>query len=142
MSTPDLTGGGACLGRPKTGRQIISLTPLIDVVFILLVFFMLTTSFMDLRTVQLTPPKIGAPMTKAAPPIVIELHDDGAWIGGDMLNGAALAARILKERQSAFTRPVVLRPAPGVAVQAVVKILDDLTLAQIDGVHLIQAVEP
>jgi biopolymer transport protein ExbD len=37
----------------------ISLTPLIDVVFILLVFFMLASSFDQLRAVELTPPQKG-----------------------------------------------------------------------------------
>ncbi|OOC09384.1 ExbD/TolR family protein, partial [Thioalkalivibrio halophilus] len=39
-------------GRPRR-RNLISLTPLIDVVFILLVFFMLASSFLDWRAVEL-----------------------------------------------------------------------------------------
>ena len=38
-------------------RNLISLTPLIDVVFILLVFFMLASSFLDWRSITLDPPK-------------------------------------------------------------------------------------
>ncbi len=37
-------------------RALISLTPLIDVVFILLVFFMLPSSFLDWRAIDLDPP--------------------------------------------------------------------------------------
>lgn len=39
------------LSQPKC-KQVISLTPLIDVVFILLLFFMLTSSFVPWRTVN------------------------------------------------------------------------------------------
>ena len=37
-------------------RPLISLTPLIDVVFILLVFFMLTSTFLDWRPIELNAP--------------------------------------------------------------------------------------
>ena len=37
-------------------RPLISLTPLIDVVFILLVFFMLASSFLDWRSIDLSTP--------------------------------------------------------------------------------------
>src|SRR3546814_18552679 len=43
--------------RSKGGRRrLISLTPLIDVVFILLVFFMLASSFVDWRAIVLDTP--------------------------------------------------------------------------------------
>lgn len=43
--------------KAKRRRIPISLTPLIDVVFILLVFFMLASSFEKHRSVELIPPK-------------------------------------------------------------------------------------
>ncbi len=42
------------LDLPRRRRSSISLTPLIDVVFILLLFFMLASNFQDERTVALT----------------------------------------------------------------------------------------
>jgi len=138
MSAPDASGVNAPFMSGKSPRQVISLTPLIDVVFILLVFFMLTTSFVDLRTVQLTPPKIGAPVAKMAAPIIIDLRQDGAWVGGVAFRGEALAAMIADNRRSDPRRPVVIRPASGLAIQAVVDTLDKLTRAHIDGVDLIR----
>lgn len=40
--------------KPARKRSLISLTPLIDVVFILLVFFMLASSFMEWKVIDLT----------------------------------------------------------------------------------------
>jgi len=56
-------------------KNPISLTPLIDVVFILLVFFMLASSFEKTRTVELQAPKKGkATAAKAdVPPVKIEV---------------------------------------------------------------------
>ena len=41
-------------GQQRPTGRLISLTPLIDVVFILLVFFMLASSFLDWRSIDLT----------------------------------------------------------------------------------------
>ena len=50
-------------GRPQGRRRpLISLTPLIDVVFILLVFFMLASSFLDWRSIDLNAPAQAAAM--------------------------------------------------------------------------------
>ena len=45
--------------RASRRRALIGLTPLIDVVFILLVFFMLASSFLDWRAIDLTAPARG-----------------------------------------------------------------------------------
>lgn len=48
-------------GRAKGGRKMrgrISLTPLVDVVFILVIFFMLASSFTRTNTVEIVPPGI------------------------------------------------------------------------------------
>ena len=63
--------------QPPTGR-LISLTPLIDVVFILLVFFMLASSFLDWRSVDLTVSSGAGAATSAQRAILISLQADGS----------------------------------------------------------------
>ena len=48
------------IAKPRRRRSPISLTPLIDVVFILLVFFMLASSFLDWRSITLAAPSAEA----------------------------------------------------------------------------------
>src|SRR3546814_13707697 len=59
-------------GRPRR-RASISLTPLIDVVFILLIFFMLATSFVDDRAIEVGAPaaKLGGASLEGALPVAL-----------------------------------------------------------------------
>ena len=59
-----------------TGR-LITLTPLIDVVFILLVFFMLASSYLDWRSIDLTVSSGAGAATSAQRAILINLRSDG-----------------------------------------------------------------
>lgn len=120
-------------------RQIISLTPLIDVVFILLVFFMLASSFFDWKAVSLSTPTLGTSASNNEPPIVIDLSGTGLRISGSPLEQTQLAARIADDRAKSPERPIVIRPATGVPVQDVVDLLDLLASANVDGVSLVRA---
>ena len=51
----------------------LALTPLIDVVFLLLLFFMLTTTFSRLGEIDLAPAAGGDPADTAAPPAFVRL---------------------------------------------------------------------
>jgi len=58
----------------------ISLTALIDVVFILLMFFMLTSSFSQWQMLNLKQPKANEESTKDMPPIVLVYEEDLALL--------------------------------------------------------------
>jgi len=64
-------------------KTIISLTPLIDVVFILLVFFMLASSFMDWRTLSLDTRAARAPAAASeATPFVVQIRGETLALNG------------------------------------------------------------
>ena len=61
-------------------RAVISLVPMIDVLLILLVFFMVTSSYLNLDMIKMVEPAgAGAPSqpTSAATPLMIRLAADG-----------------------------------------------------------------
>src|SRR3546814_20664632 len=74
-------------------RASISLTPLIDVVFILLIFFMLASSFLDERAIEIDSPApaLGGPSLDGA--LFVELRGDGLRPAGDPLTTPPLLAR-------------------------------------------------
>ena len=121
---PALTSNPERLSSPRRKRALISLTPLIDVVFILLVFFMLASSFLDWRAIDLEPPvRTGAGMTED-PALLIEIE-----IGGLSLAGASIAVDELPSFLEAAmnenpNRPVLISPASGVPLQRTVDVLD------------------
>ena len=59
------------------GRRMISLTPLIDVVFILLVFFMLASSFTDWRAITLDTPPAATRSGSSEGALLVRVGQDG-----------------------------------------------------------------
>ena len=79
--------------EPIRKRGMASLTPLIDVVFLLLIFFMLTTSFLQTQSLSVvTPAPSAADLPKDARVVEIWLNGDGSIaIDGKPVERAALA---------------------------------------------------
>jgi len=105
----------------------LSLTPLIDVVFILLIFFMLESDFLRPYVMELAQQGGGArnPSSKSTP-IMIELHSDKTiWINQARYAMSAVESAIydLNPRSDS---PVVVASDPGVPLQRAVDIIDIL----------------
>lgn len=110
--------------RAPRRRACISLTPLIDVVFILLVFFMLASSFLDERAFQVDAPaaRLGGESLEGA--VLIELRADGLRLAGARLTPAQLDARLVEHAARNPAQRVLIKPAPGVPLQRAVALLD------------------
>lgn len=100
----------------KARRTRISLTALIDVVFILLMFFMLTTSFTREKQLVLASP-VASKKASATSPQQLVLSESGElslFGAGGSLSDSGLKTAIDS------SRPVVLLPAPEADVQTLV----------------------
>lgn len=108
--------------RRRAGRRV-SLTPLIDVVFILLVFFMLETTFLREGGLHIAAPEPGARAAVAGRQLTIELLEmDSVWIDGRRFDRAEWTGALGAADETA----VRLRAGAGVSVQRVVEVLDAL----------------
>ena len=109
-------------------RRAISLTPLIDVVFILLLFFMLSSTFTQWRQLDLAVPGTGA-ATPATQHQVQLLSDSGRFrldgIEFDVHDRPALSAHISQQHQDLY----VISAAPELSTQSMVRLLDALKSA-------------
>lgn len=117
---------------------MVSLTPLIDVVFILLIFFMLASSFLDWRAIDLNTPgarTVGAAMEGA---LLVEVMPDRLRLSGETLSLEALGERVRQRLAVKPNQPVVVKAAPGVELQRAVKILDGLSAAGAGQVSIIR----
>lgn len=113
--------------KPPRRRSLISLTPLIDVVFILLVFFMLASSFLHWRSIELTPPAPVATGSGVVGSVLVDIGEGGIIVGGQILSLEALAARVGDYLAAKPDQKFVIRTGSGVALQPVVDILDRMT---------------
>lgn len=116
----------------KRGRSLISLTPLIDVVFILVIFFMLASSFADWRSIEVAarPAAAAGPAGEGA--LLVEVRAGGVRLSGETLTLDRLTARLAEVPE----RRVLVRPERGVAVQNLVTVLDRISAAGVDDVSL------
>jgi len=120
-------------------RPLISLTPLIDVVFILLVFFMLASSLQQYRSITLAAPADTAGQPTADDLIVVTVLASAVRIDAEEMTIDRALAR-LKPAQSGPNAPhLLLQPAPGVTLQRTVTVLDALNGVARRDVSLINA---
>lgn len=128
------------LPAPRAGRGI-GLTPLIDVVFILLLFFLLASHFHQWRAFQLDTAPVsrtdGETPADQTPALLLRVHADGALdINGEAVAPARLAEVIAEYRGRRPAIAVVVAPAADVPLQALVEVMDAVVAAGIDTLRL------
>ncbi len=115
---------------PPRRRLVISLTALIDVVFILLMFFMLTSSFVKVRSLEMQAP-VASDSQETPEPELLLINSSGAIsrFGGEQLAShyQQLDAQALAQLEPG--KAIVLVPAASVSVQALVTTLESLKAA-------------
>ena len=115
----------------------ISLTPLADLVFILLVFFILETSFVKFREVAF---KVPDEPTKAShaegESLSIQVFPGGKlWIDGESLALAELTPWLLRQQLSEETA-VILKAEDSVPLQIMVEAMDLLRAQSLPRVQI------
>jgi biopolymer transport protein ExbD len=109
--------------RAPFRRRTLSLTSLIDVIFLLLLFFMLTTTFTRNAELPLVAGDSGTGMAQTAP-IFLRLAPDDVTVNGQTAPLSIVTARITALGQ---TDPQVLVSlAPGVTAQRLADLLAHL----------------
>ena len=138
-------------------RRGLGLTPLIDVVFLLLIFFMLTTRFGSDRHLPLRlavesfsatanhdggGDRGGELATSDAKPdaLVVRLGADGmTWLSGEVIDSRALTPSLAEALATEPSRHVVVTAEAAVSVQRIVSALQGVGGAGARAVSLAQA---
>jgi len=123
-------------GRAGRTRVVLSLTPLIDVVFILLVFFMLVSQFAQWQIIDITPVISGDGSGTGKPPLIVTLAADGsASVTGQHLTTVDEAVSMVRDTHT-DGQPVLIRPDESVAVQPVVDLVEALAAVGIQSINV------
>ena len=124
--------------RPARRRPMISLTPLIDVVFILLVFFMLASSFLDWRAIDLGAPVRAAGNASSEGALLVEIRPDGLRLSAEPLALDVLARRVGERLAVKPEQRVLIKPSKGIPLQRTVDVLDRLKAVGVSDMSLIR----
>lgn len=110
---------------PAPRRFPVGLTALVDVVFILLVFFMLASSFLEWRAIELKLPAEAGAGAPGEPSLVVSIAGDGALrLDGERIADADLGARLRRRLVDDPARPVLVRAAGRVPLQRTIAVLE------------------
>ena len=106
-------------------RALVSLTPLVDVVFILLIFFMLASSFNDWSGLRMSLPPPGIQSDEDSNPVILTLSSDrNVLFEGNLFAGQDLALPLGVAIRANPDRPIIVRVAPNVSLQDSIDLLD------------------
>ncbi|MEL7151399.1 MAG: biopolymer transporter ExbD [Pseudomonadota bacterium] len=124
------------LARQSRPLPVISIIPLVDVLLILLVFFMVTSTFLDLDMLPISPPEgqAGAEPSDSRTVLIRVLPDGTLAIRGQRIAPDGIQAVLA---QHADAR-VLLLPSPQADVQALVRVLDAAALLGLSSVSVLQ----
>jgi len=126
--------------RPKHRQDLaINLMPLIDVVFLLLIFFILTTTFVTRGELGLSLPEAGQPLAQPLTQgidIIIDAEGKYYFNSRELVNptSASMGSTLQELSHGDSETPLIIRADLGTDYQALVNVLDvaaDLNLTHI-----------
>ncbi|MEM9344516.1 MAG: biopolymer transporter ExbD [Pseudomonadota bacterium] len=127
-----------CFASPRSRRRV-SLTPMIDVVFLLLIFFMLVSRF---GVEHLVPVSLASSeaATYEGPPRLIDVTPSETLLNGVVLEPRPLLLELVRLTETGADT-VVIRPSDGASVQRLVDVVTLLERAGFTSVAIVEARE-
>jgi len=117
----------------------INITPMLDIVFIMLIFFIVTTSFVKEKGLEVSRPSNAPPkeIRQDRGPIVVKI-DSASLISvkGRILEPAAVEANLEREKAEKPTSPLIVAAHPEADTDALLTILDAARAVGIESVNV------
>jgi biopolymer transport protein ExbD len=121
----------------ENGELAINLTPLIDMVFILLIFFMVTSSFVKETGVEVDRPSAATATMKQQAAILIGVTADGeVWIDKRRIDLRAVRANVERLHAENPEGAVVIMADRAAPTGVVIRVLDQSRLAGVESVSI------
>ena len=116
----------------------ISLTPIIDVVFILLIFFMLATNFQSFNKTEIKMSNETASVSQSDKKIfLIEFNKDSEFkLNGTVASLDSIKSDIISSKNDGDDFIVITKPLKGVDVQLILSVFANLKSSNIENVTL------
>jgi len=113
--------------RRKRIRKHLDVAPLVDVVFNLLLFFVITYNVAADPAIRIRLPESATADAAAAEPVVITLNSDGdIRVGEQPVAMAEISERLRLRLTAATDRSVRIRADQGVGVGLLVQVIDEV----------------
>jgi len=120
----------------------IDLTPMLDVVFIMLIFFIVTSSFIKESGIEVNRPQADSASSQEKGNILIAVTADGqVWLDKQIVDVRSVRAHVERMRQEQPEGVVVVQADQDARTGLVVKVMDQARLAGVEDVVLAASTE-
>ncbi|MCG7625388.1 ExbD/TolR family protein [Epibacterium sp. Ofav1-8] len=129
------------LNRPARATSLISLVPMIDVLLILLVFFMVTSTYLNLNMLPVRNPAPKSGVSAGADPevILIRLSAEGrVRIGNRYVEMGQLQEHLQDFTARPDTLRVLILPSAAASTQSLVSVLETVAQADVRQVQILR----
>ena len=120
----------------ESKSQDIDLAPLLDVVFILLIFFIVTTVFVKETGVEVDKPSAVSSQQLEKSVLMLAITETGQVMYAGTNIGIAGVRSTLMQADRTQTKPLVIQADKRVQTELLVKVIDQAKLAGIDNISL------
>ena len=128
--------------KRKSDEAMIDMTPMLDVVFIMLIFFIVTTSFIKEAGVEIEHPIASTTVAKPKASLLIGVTAKGdIWIAKNKVKPDAVRAAVSKIRQENPEGAVVIQADVKAKAGIVLQVLDAVKSAGVADVSIAARVE-
>ena len=122
--------------KSGTDTAETDLTPMLDIVFILLIFFIVTATFFKEKGMDMTPPPAGSHDTSAyMPTILVRIGEDGlVRVNGELSDIGAVRARLERLLAETPEQSVLVQAHPRTRNRSVILAVDQAYSAGVQNV--------
>lgn len=114
----------------ENSTDAINLTPLIDMVFILLIFFLVTTSFIRESSVDVRRPHAATAIPQHSAELVVTIAaDEQIWLNNAAIDIRLLRARLEEQSLASSKRSAIILADQQTRTGLLVKVMDQFRLA-------------
>lgn len=113
------------------------MTPMLDVVFILLIFFIVTATFTKEFAIGVEPPPPSVKAEAPRPAIIVEIdYDDLVRVDGRLSDPIAIRANLERLKAENPDTALIIQAHPDARTQMVVRVRDAAASAKIESVNV------
>ena len=122
--------------RDSEGADV-DITPMLDIVFIMLIFFIVTTSFVKESGVTVNRPQASTAEQKDGSNILVAIRANGEiWIDKRAVDVRAVRANVERLKADSSSGAVIIQADEFAPTGLLVKVMDQIRLAGIDDIAL------
>ena len=123
----------------KKNKNIeFNIAPLIDIVFLLLIFFMLVSEFTDFKTIDMATPINSDQDLESSEPLLVKLSSDGKIkIKEVLIDFSNLEKQIINLKKYQTDTKVIISTPEKTEINLLMKVMDIIRIGGIDNIALI-----